>query len=227
MQLLVVEPCSTTAERLSGAARRQGYTVRTAQRGQEALRGYRDADLVLLNLDLPDIDGLEVCRSIRTAGVTPIICLADQDSAIDRVLALKSGADDCVARSCGEREVMARIEAVMRRTQGYEPAPQVISLPSLHIDGRVREVRLHDRIVDVTSKEFELLYALAANSEAVLSRKELMAKVWHDNWAQTSRTLDTHVSTLRAKLGSPGWIITVRGIGYRMGHDRVAQAVGG
>ncbi|MBA4866820.1 response regulator transcription factor [Streptomyces sp. PSKA54] len=218
MHILVAEPCAVTAERLVSAVRRQGYTVQTAQTGQETLRKYQAADLVLMNLSLPDIDGLEVCRSIRKAGGTPIICLSDQDNALDRVLALKSGADDCVTNSCEEREVLARIEAVMRRAQGYEATPEVISIRSLCIDGRAREVRLNNQVVDVTSKEFELLYTLATNPEAVVSRKELMEKIWHDKWAGTSRTIDTHVSSLRAKLGCPGWIITVRGVGYRIGH---------
>lgn len=218
MQILVVEPGAEAAERLVGAVRRQGYAVRTAKGGQEALRLYPGADLVLLSLGLPDVDGLEVCRAIRRAAATPVICLSDHDSALDRVLALKAGADDCVVRSCGEREIMARIEAVMRRAVGREPEARVISLRSLRIDGRSREVRLRGEVVEMTSKEFELLYLLASQPDSVVSRKELMARIWQDNWARTSRTIDTHVSSLRAKLGSPGWIITVRGVGYRMGY---------
>ncbi|MFI0418893.1 response regulator transcription factor [Spongiactinospora sp. 9N601] len=228
MEILIVEPSDIVAERLVGAARRQGYTVSTVRRGRDALRKYHGADFILLNLGLPDIDGLEVCRSIRAASPTPIICLSDQDSAVERVLALKSGADDCVVQSCGERELMARIEAVMRRANGLGSSPQVIALCTLRIDGKAREVRLRDQVVDVTSKEFELLYTLAANPETVVSRKELMAKIWGDNWAQTSRTIDTHVSSLRAKLGSPTWIVTVRGVGYRIGlaYTKVPEPVG-
>ncbi|OLE23245.1 MAG: DNA-binding response regulator [Catenulispora sp. 13_1_20CM_3_70_7] len=218
MKILVVEPSADTAEQLAGAVRRQGYTVQTAQRGHEAMTMYPGADLVLLNLDLPDVDGLEVCRSMRSAAATPVICLSDRDSTLDRVLALKVGADDCVVRACGEREIIARIEAVMRRTVGRWPMARVISLRALRIDGRSREVRLRGELVEVTSKEFELLYTLASQPEAVVSRKELMARIWDDNWGHASRTIDTHVSSLRAKLGSPGWILTVRGVGYRMGY---------
>jgi DNA-binding response OmpR family regulator len=227
MRVLVVEPCADIAERLVGVARRQGYSVHTASRGQEALAEYERADLVLMNLSLEDIDGLEVCRAIRAASQTPIICVSTQDSTLNRVLALKSGADDCVIGSCAEQEIIARIEAVMRRTRRRNEAPRVISSGSLHIDGRTRQVRVGDQAVDVTSKEFELLYTLAVNSENVVSRKELMATVWRDNWVGGSRTIDTHISSLRTKLGSSAWIVTVRGVGYRIGHGAAVPTTPG
>ncbi|HEV2634971.1 MAG TPA: response regulator transcription factor [Actinocrinis sp.] len=228
MQIFVIESSPSTAERLVTALRRQGYAARSARLGHEALRSYQGADLILLDLGLPDMDGVEVCRSIRAAGRTPIICLNDQDNALDRVLALQAGADDCVARSCGEREILARIEAVMRRIVGREGGrPQVISWSALRIDNRAREVHLSDRAVKVTSKEFDLLYTLAASPETVVSRKELMATIWNDHWAGASRTIDIHVSSLRTKLGSPDWIITIRGVGYRMGYGRVPSESAG
>ncbi|MFC4036658.1 response regulator transcription factor [Streptomyces polygonati] len=227
MRVLVVEPCTDIAERLVGVARRQGYSVQTASRGQEALTKYQRADLVLLNLALTDIDGLEVCRTIRAAGHTPIICVSAQDSTLNRVLALKSGADDCVVESCAEQEIIARIEAVMRRTGRRDEGLRAISAGSLHIDGRTRQVRLGDQPVDVTCKEFELLYTLAANPETVVSRKELMATVWRDNGVWGSRTIDTHISSLRTKLGSSTWIVTVRGVGYRIGHGTVVPGTPG
>jgi DNA-binding response OmpR family regulator len=218
MHLLVAESRPASADRLAGAARRAGYHVHTALTGRETLQKYQHADIVLLNLGLPDIDGVQICKSIRDAGETPVICISSQDNAMERVLALKSGADDCVIEAWGEREIMARVEAVMRRIQqSPEPSLQAISLPSLHLDARSREVRLHGEVVDVTSKEFDLLYTLAATPETVLSRKELMAKVWHDEWGSGSRTIDTHVSSLRAKLGAPRLILTIRGVGYRLG----------
>ncbi|HEV2640190.1 MAG TPA: response regulator transcription factor [Actinocrinis sp.] len=217
MHVLVAESRTDSAERLAGAARRQGYVVQMAQTGREALLKYQHVDIVLLGLGLPDIDGVEVCRSIRDAGETPVICISDEDNAVERVLALKSGADDCVLESCGEREIMARIEAVMRRTQCPEPSSQSITLPPLHLDARAREVRIRGERVDVTSKEFDLLYTLAATPETVLSRKELMSRVWHDEWGSGSRTIDTHVSSLRSKLKAPRLIITIRGVGYRLG----------
>jgi DNA-binding response OmpR family regulator len=216
--VLVVEQDTSTAEAMVRDLRRQGYTALSVDTGARALRLYRDADLILLSLELPDIDGLEVCQSLRAESDIPMIAFTGVDEELERVLALKAGADDCVAKSWGFREIGARIEAVLRRTRPRSPLSDTISLRPLHIDPHTREVRLHDRLVDVTSKEFELLYTLAANPQNVLSRKELMAKVWGSNWSRASRTIDTHVSSLRAKLGSSGWIITVRGVGYRMGH---------
>ncbi|WP_405905521.1 MULTISPECIES: response regulator transcription factor [unclassified Streptomyces] len=216
--VLVVEQDACTAEALMRDLRRQGYTTLSVDTGARALRIYRDADLVLLSLELPDIDGLEVCQSLRAESDIPMIAFTRIDEELERVLALRAGADDCVVKTWGFREIGARIEAVLRRTRPRSIISETISLRPLHIDPRTREVRVRDRIVDVTSKEFELLHLLAANPETVVTRKELMAKVWGSNWSRTSRTIDTHVSSLRAKLGSSGWIITVRGVGYRMGH---------
>ncbi|MEU1012771.1 response regulator transcription factor [Streptomyces sp. NPDC088810] len=217
-KVLVVEPDATAAETTVGDLRRQGYAAHTVDRGARILRSYHDADLVLLSLDLPDIDGLEVCRTLRAESDIPLIASTHRDNELERVLALKAGADDCVLRTWSPREIGARIEAVLRRTRPHSTGADSISLRPLHIDPRTREVRLRDRVVDVTATEFELLYTLAARPDSVVSRKELMAKVWGSNWVRTSRTIDTHVSSLRAKLGSSRWIITVRGVGYRMGH---------
>ncbi|GAA2659684.1 DNA-binding response regulator, OmpR family, contains REC and winged-helix (wHTH) domain [Actinosynnema pretiosum] len=209
---------------LAAELRGQGYAVSAVRTGTEASHAHLGADLVLLNLELPDVDGLEICRAIRSAGDTPVIAIAGRDAELDRVLALQAGADDCVVRTCGFGEVSARIEAVLRRAKPRAPeVPEQISLCPLHIDLRARRVSLDRAPVAVTSKEFDLLSALAANPEAVLSRKELMARIWDDNWAETSRTIDTHVSSLRAKLGSANWIRTVRGVGYRIGRPHGAE----
>ncbi|BAU83964.1 two component transcriptional regulator, winged helix family [Streptomyces laurentii] len=214
---LVVED-SESIESTVRNLRRQGYQVKGVSAGAEALRLLPRADIVLLDLELPDMDGLEVCRAIRAAGDTPVIAFSRRDAELDRVLALQAGADDCVVKTCGDREVMARVRAVLRRVSPRTAgAPESISLRPLHIDGRSREVHLNGRLVDMTSKEFELLYALASTPERVVSRKELMAKVWETDRAASSRTIDTHVSSLRAKLGSSRWIVTVRGVGYKIG----------
>lgn len=217
-QVLVVEQDHSAAAAMVGELRRQGFTARSVSTGERALRVYGDVDLVLFSLELPDIDGLELCRSLRSGGDTALIAVTDADAELERVLVLHAGADDCVVKAWGFREVGARIEAVLRRVQPRQVLPAAISLRHLHIDPHLREVRLHDRLVGVTSKEFELLYTLAATPETVVTRKELMARVWGSNWGHTSRTIDTHVSSLRAKLGSSGWILTVRGVGYRMGY---------
>lgn len=216
-RVLVVEDSAELAEERVRELRRQGYVASRVESGAKALSAHTQADLVLLDLDLPDIDGLEVCRLIREVDDKPIVSLTARDNELDRVLALQAGADDCVVVSCGLREIMARIEAVLRRVYPRPEREPVLSVGPLRIDGATREIRLHGEPVDVTAKEFELLHMLAANSESVVSRKELMARVWGSRWGDSSRTIDTHVRSLRAKLGSHGWIITVRGVGYRMG----------
>ncbi|MFD4690132.1 response regulator transcription factor [Streptomyces sp. NBC_00683] len=216
--VLVVERNASAAEAMVSDLRRQGYTARGVGTGARALQACADADLVLLSLNLPDIDGLELCRSLRKDNDTPLIAITDADDELERVLALKAGADDCVVKTWGFREISARIEAVLRRSRPRPSLLDAISLSRLHIDPRTREVRLHNRLIDVTSKEFELLYTLAATPETVVTRRELMERVWGSSWGHPSRTIDTHVSSLRAKLGHPCWIHTVRGVGYRMGH---------
>lgn len=224
----MVEQNAESAATMVSDLRRQGFTARSVGTGERALRASGDADLLLFSLELPDIDGLELCRELRNSGETALIAVTDADDALGRVLALNAGADDCVVKTWGFREIGARIEAVLRRSQPRQVLPDAISLRHLHIDPGLREVRLHNRLVGVTSKEFELLYTLAATPETVVTRKELMARVWGSNWGHTSRTIDTHVSSLRAKLGSSGWIITVRGVGYRMGYAwRMAEASAG
>ncbi|MFD9499631.1 response regulator transcription factor [Streptomyces sp. NPDC060035] len=226
--VLVVERNASAAEAMVNDLRRQGYTARSVGTGARALRACGDADLVLLSLDLPDIDGLELCRSLGNGSDTPLIAVTDVDNELERVLALKAGADDCVVKSWGFREIGARIEAVLRRARPRPALLDAISLRPLHIDPRTREVHLHNRLIDVTSKEFELLYTLATTPETVVTRKELMEKVWGSSWAHPSRTIDTHVSSLRAKLGHSCWIHTVRGVGYRMGHAwRMPEASAG
>ncbi|MFJ7423506.1 response regulator transcription factor [Streptomyces uncialis] len=216
-RVLVVQEDRALADALLRELRRRGYAAVSVGTGAAALSSYRSADLVLLDLELSDIDGLEICRAVRDAGPTPVIAFTDRDTELDRVLALQAGADDCVIKSCGPRELIARIEAVLRRAYPGQTVAQTISLGPLHLDGRTRGVRLHDRTVEVTGKEFDLLFTLAASPTAAVSRKDLMSRVWGINWAQSSRTLDTHVSSLRGKLGAGGWIITVRGVGYRIG----------
>jgi DNA-binding response OmpR family regulator len=222
--VLVVEHDESTAESVVFELRRQGYAIRTVRTEKRALDMSHEVDLVLLSLDLPDIDGLELCRSLRAVSDVPVIARTRRNDELERVLALREGADDCVDEAWGMREVGARIDAVLRRSRGAQATPDTISIEALRIDQRTREVWLNDQPVDVTSKEFELLYALAADPEAVVSRKKLMASVWGTNWSSTSRTIDTHVSSLRAKLGSTRWIITVRGVGYRLGHVSRASA---
>lgn len=217
VRVLVVEKGSVHAEKRQRDLRRQGYAVKSVDTGAKALQAYRISDLVLLDLDLPDIDGLEVCRSIRAASNKPIISVSAGDTETDRILALNAGADDCLVGGCGSREMLARVEAVLRRSLPCRQPDRVISLGSLSLDGQTHEARLGGRPVKLTGKEFELLHKLASHPDEALSRKQLMASVWGTSWADSSRTVDTHVRSLRAKLGTRSWIITVRGVGYRIG----------
>ncbi|MGV9693914.1 response regulator transcription factor [Streptomyces sp. NPDC003444] len=217
LKVLVVENDASSADSLVQGLRRHGYLAGSVGTGAEALRAYSSADLLLVDLDLPDLDGLEVCRSIRMAGETPLIAVTARDSELDRVLGLQAGADDYMVKPYGFRELMARIEAVMRRVRPCRPSRTVITNGPLHIDAGTREVTLDGEPVELTRKEFGLLYLLASQPDSVVSRRQLMTQVWDDSWSRPGRTIDTHVSSLRNKLGSSNWIITVRGVGFRLG----------
>jgi DNA-binding response OmpR family regulator len=216
VRVLVVEDDAALAESVTRGLRRHGYDTECVDTGIGALRAYHRADLMLLNLELPDIDGLEVCRNVRAAGDTAIISVAQRGTEVERVLGLQAGSDDCLTKPYGFRELLARIEAVMRRVRPVRAGTDVLRHGELLIDRGAREVRVGERPIAVTRKEFDLLTLLAAHPDRVFSRKEVMAKVWDDIPARPSRTIDTHVSTLRNKLGG-GWIVTVRGVGFRLG----------
>jgi DNA-binding response OmpR family regulator len=217
VRVLVVENEDDAMEDLVCGLRRHGYEVDRVTTGAAALTVHRSADLVLLELDLPDLDGLEVCRGIRAAGDTPIIAVTHRGAELDRVLGLQAGADDYLVKPYGFRELLARIEAVMRRVRPRIPRPRSITHGPLHVDPATRQVWLHDRPVSLTRKEFDFLHLLAAQPGTVVSRQQLMAKVWDYDEVNPSRTIDTHVSSLRSKLGESGWIVTVRGVGFKLG----------
>lgn len=227
MRVLLVDADTPAADRLSADLSRQGYAVEVLASGAQLLAAPPEADVVLLGLDLPDLDGLEVCRRLRERWEVPIIALSSRDTEMDRVLGFQAGLDDYVARPLRLRELAARIDAVMRRVRPSPPmrgsipeqsrGPDVLGRGALRIHVRTREVRMSGRLVPVTRKEFDLLALLASEPGRVFSRGRIMAKVWHDESALPSRTIDTHVGTLRAKLGSRKWIVTVHGVGFRLG----------
>lgn len=181
------------------------------------MRTCHGADLVLLDLGLPDLDGLEVCRGVRAVCDIPIITVTARGTELDRVLGLQAGSGDYLVKPYGFCELMARIEAVMRHIRPRPHAGRTIAHGPLHIDSDAREVRLGSRLINVTRKEFDFLHLLASQPETVFSRKQIMSRVWGTDWTKSSRTIDTHVSSLRGKLGASTWIITVRGIGFRLG----------
>lgn len=214
----MVENDTIIAESLTYGLRRHGYRSESVDTGIRALSTYHRAELVLLDLELPDLDGLEVCRRIRASCDIPIIAVTARCTELDQVLGLQAGLDDYLVKPYGFRELIARIEAVMRRARPRRPAVQTISRGPLRIDFGTREVRINDQLINVTRKEFDLLYLLARQPETVVSRQQIMSTVWDVEWTRCSRTIDTHVNSLRKKLGASTWIITVRGVGFRFGY---------
>lgn len=216
-RILVVENNIGDMEALARGLRRHGHDVCCVRTGGEALAVFRDVDIVLIDLELPDVDGLEVCREIRVTSDIAMIAVTARQSELDRVLGLHAGADDYVIKPYGFRELMARMHAVMRRRKPNNPvvSGHIRSHGELTIDANAREVRVGGRRVDVTRKEFDLLWLLAASPDVVVPRQRVVREVWGDSWSR--RTVDTHVSSLRNKLGDGDWIVTVRGVGFRLG----------
>ncbi|MEV7217385.1 response regulator transcription factor [Kitasatospora cineracea] len=214
-RILVVDGGGDDA--LADQLRRHGHDPVGVRQGGAALQAYGSADLVLLDLDLPDLDGLEVCRAIRATSRVPVIILTARQSEIDCVLGLQAGADDYVTKPYRFRELAARIEAAMRRTrwQPLAAGAQEIRHGRLRIDAGSREVSVGGSRVALTRKEFDLLCLLAQHPDTVVPRKQLLQQVWGGSWSR--RTVDTHVSSLRGKLGGSGWIVTVRGVGFMLG----------
>ena len=215
MHILVVEDEDAIADPLVAGLRREGYDVSRVATGESALEASA-ADLVLLDLRLPDIDGLDVCRRLRERSRVPIIVLTARGEETDRVVGLELGADDYVVKPYGLRELIARIRAVMRRAAAHGGAGGKLRVGELEVDERARRASLDGRELDLTPKEFELLAALARDPGAAVSRQRLLAEVWQTSWYGSSKTIDVHVAALRRKLGDPGWIETVRGVGFRL-----------
>jgi len=215
MHVLLVEDEDAIADPLAEGLRREGFTVTRAATGAEALAA-SDSDVVLLDLRLPDIDGLDVCRQIRERSDVPIIVVTARGEEADRVVGLELGADDYVVKPFGIRELIARIRAVTRRGRGTAPEKDIVQVGELELDSRARRVRLRSHELELTPKEFDLLTALARDPGAVLSRRRLLEEVWETSWYGSTKTIDVHVAALRRKLGDPDWIETVRGVGFRL-----------
>jgi two-component system response regulator RegX3 len=215
VHILVVEDEDAIADPLVAGLRREGYDVSRVATGESALEA-SPADLVLLDLRLPDIDGFDVCRQLRERSRVPIIVLTARGEEADRVVGLELGADDYVVKPYGLRELIARIRAVMRRTASLGVTGGTLRVGELEVDERSRRATLEGRQLELTPKEFDLLAALARDPGAALGRQRLLAEVWQTSWYGSSKTIDVHVAALRRKLGDPGWIETVRGVGFRL-----------
>ena len=215
MHILVVEDEDAIADPLVAGLRREGYDVSRVATGEGALEA-SPADLVLLDLRLPDIDGLDVCKRLRERSRVPIIVLTARGEEADRVVGLELGADDYVVKPYGLRELIARIRAVRRRAASFGGTEGPLRAGGLEVDERSRRATLDGSELDLTPKEFELLAALARDPGAAVSRERLLAEVWQTSWYGSSKTIDVHVAALRRKLGDPSWIETVRGVGFRL-----------
>jgi len=215
----VVEDDPAIADPLVAGLARNGFEPTHVGDGRSALAAVGGADMVLLDLGLPDLDGAEVCRQLRDRSGVPIIVVSARSDEVDRVLLLEMGADDYVVKPFGLRELIARIRAVARRTGGGEPAPQRLEVGALVVDLRTHEVSVEGTLVDLTPKEFDLLAHLAADPGAALTRRSILEEVWDANWYGSSKTLDVHVASIRRKLGHPEWIQAVRGVGFKLVTD--------
>jgi DNA-binding response OmpR family regulator len=215
VKILLVEDDDSIAVPLTEGLQHEGFAVERAATGAEALDA-GPADCVLLDLRLPDVDGYEVCRSLRARSDVPIIMVTARGEEIDRVIGLELGADDYVPKPFGLRELIARIHAVTRRTAGLKRRDTPIQIGKLEIDPRARLARLDGRELELTAKEFDVLAALAADPGAVVTRHKLLEGVWQTSWFGQTKTIDVHVGALRRKLGDAAWIETVRGIGFRL-----------
>ena len=216
MDVLVVEDDAHIAEPLVAGLRRFGFAPTWVTTGASALRAAHP-DVVLLDLALPDMDGVEVCRRLRADSEVPILVITARGEEMDRVALLETGADDYLVKPFGFRELVARIRAVLRRTGPSVDTEEEQRIGSLSIDRRRHKISLNDVEVALTPKEFDLLAALAEEPGIVLTRQQLVEQVWDPHWYGPTKTIDVHVASLRKKLGNPGWIETVRGVGLRLG----------
>lgn len=221
MRILLIEDDPSVAASVIDGLVNASMEVDHVSTGNEAISKAlsENYDLILLDLGLPDIDGQDVCRSVREKSKTPIIVLSARSEEIDRVLALEFGADDYMVKPFGMRELVARIRAVARRAGSAETTQQTATqdIGPLSIDRRTQKVSINGEDIYLTPKEFDLLAYLATDPGAVYRRNDIMSEVWETNWYGTTKTVDAHVAALRKKLGNQEWIEAVRGVGFRLG----------
>jgi len=218
--ILVVEDESSIASFVSLYLKNAGYPVRTASTGSEALAQVA-ADmpgLIVLDLMLPDIDGIEVCKRVRQRSDVPILMLTARDEDVDKIIGLEVGADDYLTKPFNPRELVARVKSILRRAtpERRERESEVIEHGHLRIDAGRREVTVSGDEVQLAPKEFDLLWELLDHRGLVLTRDQLLERVWGYTFAGDTRTVDVHVRQLRRKLGDASPIVTVWGVGYKV-----------
>ncbi|USX55793.1 response regulator transcription factor [Lentzea sp. HUAS12] len=218
MRVLLVEDDDGVANALVEALRANGHRPSRVRRGADALIAHRDADVVLLDLGLPDQDGLEVLRKLRKIDPVPVLVLTARGDERTVVRGLRLGADDYLVKPVRLAELLARIDAVARRSAARRQEPgDVVRVSDVEIDLQSRQVLVGGRQISLTTKEFDVLAVLAKRPGTAVSRQQLMDEVWGNAFVAVSRTLDVHLTQLRAKLDRPGLLHTIRGFGYRLG----------
>ena len=215
--ILLVEDEEDIAALVRAYLERDGFRVVWATRGTEGLAALEQHDvrLAILDLQLPDADGFDVCRAIRSSSRLPIVMLTARDEEVDRVAGLELGADDYVTKPFSPRELAARIRAVLRRVEPGEDE-DVLAAGDVVLDRGARNVKVAGGEIDLTVREFDLLWHLAARPGLVVGRSQLLERVWGLTFPGGTRTVDVHVGQLRRKLGRPSLIRTVRGAGYKL-----------
>jgi DNA-binding response OmpR family regulator len=218
--VVVVEDDPNIADLVDLYLRREGYRVLLAPDGKKGLEAFGQEDpwIVILDVGLPGAhDGFEVCRQIRARSSVPVLFLTARDDEVDRILGLELGADDYLVKPFSPRELVARVRAILRRTREAPPPQEVVSVDSVEVDLRRREARNDGAVVNLTTREFDLLAFLANNAGLALSRQQLLDGVWGADWYGDERTVDVHVAQLRKKFGPDFPLATVWGVGYRFG----------
>jgi DNA-binding response OmpR family regulator len=222
--VLVVEDEQSIASFVALYLKNAGYTVRTAATGAEALQqvAVEQPGLIVLDLMLPDIDGIEVCRRIRTRSDIPILMLTARDEDVDKIIGLEVGADDYMTKPFNPRELVARVKSILRRSapERKDRESAQIRHGDLAVDAGRREVRVGEQEIQLAPKEFDLLWELLDHRGLVLTRDQLLERVWGYTFAGDTRTVDVHVRQLRRKLGDASPIVTVWGVGYKVSPAR-------
>jgi DNA-binding response OmpR family regulator len=219
LRVLIIEDDAQLAASTRLLLERESFEVTLSPDAESGLEcaGEIPADLVVLDLNLPGIDGIEACRRLRTFSDAYVIMLTGLDSETDRVIGLSVGADDYISKPYSPRELVARIRAMQRRPRPHAEAAQTRRFGALQIDPAAREVTIDGSTIDLSRTEFDLLEVLTEQPRVTLSRQQLLERVWGEGWFGDDHVIDVHISNLRRKLGDPAFIVTMRGYGYRMG----------